>query len=256
MNHLAGAWERNRPDLLRYVARLLPDREAAEDVVQQVAIRAMNAAAVPADDTELRKWLFRITSNLAIDELRRRRTWSETAIFDARRHAESDTDFVAAALALRGTQEVRAIAQQHLAFCFSCVLRSLAPQRAAALLLTEMYGFTLEEAAAILGGSRNQVKNWLQEARAALVSRHVERCALVEKRGVCYQCSELATFFNGAPHNPLAGTNGTIEDRMRLVAAPESDLGVWHQRLLRIIEERHGDEGPGQNEHPPHTKPR
>lgn len=250
MNRLAEAWERNRPDLLRYVGRLLLDSTTAEDLVQQAAVRAMNAASPPDGDVELRKWLFRITSNLAIDELRRRRTWSETAIFDARQDAEGDADFVASSLALRGTQEVSAIAQQHLAFCFSCVLRSLPPQRAAALLLVEMYGFTLQEAASILGASQVQVKNWLQEARAALVSRHVDRCALVQKKGVCYQCSELAAFFNGTSRDPLAGTSGTLKDRLRVVRAPESDLGVWHRRLVRIIEERRCEAPPGQNDDP------
>ena len=144
MNRLAAAWDRNRPDLLRYVERLLLDPAAAEDVVQQAAVRAMKAASPPSGDEELRKWLFRITSNLAIDELRRRRTWSERALFDARSEAESDPAFVASSLALRGTAEVRAIAQQHLAFCFSCVLRSLPPQRAAALLLAFGGGWLLQ----------------------------------------------------------------------------------------------------------------
>ena len=253
MNQVAAAWERNRPDLLRYVRRLLIDPEAAEDVVQQAAVRAMSAASPPTGDVEVRKWLFRITSNLAIDELRRRRTWSETALFDAREDAERDPDFVASSIALRGNPEASAIAQQHLTFCFSCVLRSLPPHRAAALLLAEMYGFTLQEAASILSASRIQVKNWLQEARAALASRHVDRCALVQKKGVCYQCSELATFFNGAPHDPLAGTNGTLEDRLRVVSTCESDLGVWHRRLLRIIEDRQGNPRPGQNDDPSHA---
>jgi RNA polymerase sigma-70 factor, ECF subfamily len=256
MNRLSAAWERNRPDLLRYVSRLLLDPDTAEDVIQQTAVRALNAPSPPQGDVELRKWLFRITSNLAIDELRRRRRWSERALLDAREEAERDPDFVAASLALRGTQEVNAIAQQHLAFCFSCVLRSLQPQRAAALLLVELYGFTLQEAASILGASRVQVKNWLQEARATLVSRHVDRCALVQKKGVCYQCSELATFFDGTSNDPLSGTNGTVEDRLRVVRAPESDLGVWHRRLLRVIEEQQTDTKPIPNNDVSHRDPR
>lgn len=239
MEMLAAAWDLNRADLVRYARRLLLDPDVADDVVQHAALRAMQATSPPSAALEVRKWLFRITSNLVIDELRRRGIWSETALPDARDDAERDCDFVAASVALRGTQDVDAIAREHLSFCFSCVLRSLPPHRAAALLLAEMYGFTVREAASILGGSQAQVKNWLQEARAALVARHLDRCALVHKRGTCYQCSELAMFFNGAPVDPLEGTEGNIDDRVRVVRASRSDLGVWHRRLLQVIEKRH-----------------
>jgi RNA polymerase sigma-70 factor (ECF subfamily) len=238
MDLVSQAWERNRADLVRYARRLLINAEAADDVVQQTAVRALQSDSHPTGSEDLRRWLFRITSNLAIDELRRRGTWSETALFDSRSEAENDPEFVEASLALRGTQEVAAIAREHLAFCFSCVLRSLPPQRAAALLLAEMYGFTVREAASILEATENQIKNWIQEARAALQARHMDRCALLRKNGVCYQCSELSEFFNGVGVDPLAGSNGSLEARMRIVRESHSDLGEWHRRLLEIIEER------------------
>jgi RNA polymerase sigma-70 factor (ECF subfamily) len=244
MEALARAWDRNREDLLRYVARLLADSDAAQDIVQQAAVRAMNAATPPAEEVDLRKWLFRITSNLAIDELRRRRTWAETALLDAREDAEGDPQFVAASVAMRGTQEVVAIAREHLAFCFSCVLRSLVAHRAAALLLAEVYGFSIRDSASILAASAGQVKNWLQEARDAMRSRHIDRCALVTKNGVCYQSSELSGFFNGVGENPLAGTSGSLQDRLEVIAGVRLDLGLWHRRLLRVIEDRNHDRPP------------
>lgn len=236
---VSAAWERNRSDLLRYVRRLLLDADAAEDIIQRAALRAIAAESVPGDDLSLRKWLFRITSNLAIDEVRRRGTWSETALLDSREDAEGNAAFVSDSLAMRGTQEVDAIAREHVAFCFACTLRSFSPDRAASLLLVELYGFSVKEAAAILGASHGQVKNWLQETRAVIAQRHADRCALVSKRGVCHQCSELAAFFNGAPQNPLEGTTGDIADRVRIMRSADGrDLSSWHQRLLKIIEER------------------
>ena len=239
MTVVSTAWEENRKDLLRYVARLVVNPDVAQDLVQQTALRALSAAAGPSDSIELRKWLFRIASNLTIDELRRRGTWNEMALIDARRDAEGDPDFVAESLVLRGTQEMSAIAREHLAFCFSCTLRGLTPQRAAILLLVEVYGYKLKEAAAILTASEGQAKNWLQEARAELDERHAERCALISKRGVCYQCSELAEFFNGVAENPLKETDGTTAERVRILKdSNERDLTRWHRRLVDVIEKR------------------
>jgi RNA polymerase sigma-70 factor (ECF subfamily) len=239
MEVVAAAWESNREDLLRFARRLVVRPEIAEEIVQHAAQRAISAASAPTEPQDIRKWLFRITSNLAIDELRREGTWSETTVADSRVFGEHDEAFVAASEAMRGTAEVAAIARQHLAFCFSCTLRSLAPQRAAALLLVEVYGFTVKETAGILGASVAQAKNWVQEARASLDARYAETCALINKNGVCYQCSELSSFFNGHPENPLAGSSGQTEDRVSIVRARENhDLSFWHRMLLRIIEER------------------
>lgn len=171
--------------------------------------------------------------------MRRQGTWSETALLDSRGDGELDETFVAASEAMRATAEVAAIAREHPAFCFSCTLRSLAPQRAATLLLVEVYGFTLKEAAEILSASVAQAKNWLQEGRASLDSRYGETCALINKKGVCYQCSELSSFFNGVAENPLSGTSGTTDDRVRILRATDhQDLSTWHRLLLRIIEDR------------------
>lgn len=258
MEAVASAWEENRHDLLRFVCRLVVRREIAEEIVQQAAHRAITAGSAPGGAVDLRKWLFRIASNLAIDELRRQGTWGDSVMIDSRADAEHDESFVAASVAMRETAEMAAIAEQHLAFCFSCTLRSLAPQRAAALLLTEIYGFTVKEAAAILSASAAQVKNWLQEARATLHSRYAATCALISKSGVCFQCSELSSFFNARPDNPMEGTTGAIEDRLRIVRAREShDLSEWHRRLLGIIEDRVAGRGRQPSATgPPGPKPR
>jgi RNA polymerase sigma-70 factor, ECF subfamily len=241
MDAAAEAWENNRTDLLRFVSRLVMRPEIAEEIIQETGQRAITAANIPIERTGARKWLFRVAANLAIDELRRQGVWGVHALLDSRADGESDESFVAASLEMRATAEVAAIARQHLAFCFSCTLRSLAPQRAAALLLAQVYGFTVKETADILNASTVQAKNWLQEARAALDDRYADTCALINKKGVCYQCSELSTFFNGRAENPLEGSDGTTDDRVRIVQATDNqDLSKWHSLLVRIIEQRAG----------------
>lgn len=109
-----------------------------------------------------------MTTNLAIDHLRRHSTWRETILPETQERARSDAAFVAESRPLQGSPEMRAIAREHLTVCFSCTLRNLPPEQAAALLLAEIYGFTVPEAAEILGASFGQAKGWIQSARATL----------------------------------------------------------------------------------------
>jgi RNA polymerase sigma-70 factor (ECF subfamily) len=251
MELVAAAWEENRPELLRFARGMVIRPEIAEDIVQTAGQRAITASDIPAQRPDVRRWLFRIVSNLAIDELRRQGRWSESIVLDARTLGENDRAFVTASEAMRATPEVAAIASQHLAFCFSCTLRSLAPHRAAALLLVEVFGFTVKETAAILNASPGQAKNWLQEARASLEARYAETCALINKKGVCYQCSELSMFFNGRSDNPLAAAGGDIDDRFRILRETKRlGLSDWHRLLIRIIEQRGGSAAVALTEHP------
>jgi RNA polymerase sigma factor (sigma-70 family) len=73
---------RHRAALTRYAGSLLRRSEHdAEDVVQDVLIRAHAALVAGEVPVELRPWLFRLTRNRAIDEVRRAR-WGEES-FDS-----------------------------------------------------------------------------------------------------------------------------------------------------------------------------
>src|SRR5262249_40179868 len=56
---LATLSERHRPEIVRYLARLLGDRDEAEDVCQEVFLRAHRAFARLAPDSNCRAWLYR-----------------------------------------------------------------------------------------------------------------------------------------------------------------------------------------------------
>lgn len=61
------------PRLYAFARTMLGDSDAARDLVQEAAARALAAARVPADPPAYRAWMFRIVRNAALDELRRRR---------------------------------------------------------------------------------------------------------------------------------------------------------------------------------------
>jgi RNA polymerase sigma-70 factor (ECF subfamily) len=81
--------------------------------------------------------------------------------------------------------------REHIAFCFSCIARTLPPEEQAALMLKEVLGFTGEEAAAILGVSEPVFRHRLSAARAQMIGDYDGLCALINKSGLCYQCSAL-----------------------------------------------------------------
>ncbi len=57
--------------LTAFARTIMGDADAARDLVQEAAARALSARNVPADPPAYRAWMFRIVRNAALDELRR-----------------------------------------------------------------------------------------------------------------------------------------------------------------------------------------
>ncbi len=76
--------------LLRYAARLLSDRDAAQDVVQSAFVRLFNCWKDELKPgPQLSSWLYRVTHNCAVDHIRK-----ESRRHDLhRRHAAERPDF-------------------------------------------------------------------------------------------------------------------------------------------------------------------
>jgi RNA polymerase sigma factor (sigma-70 family) len=66
--------ELHRPALLKFVKRILISAEDAEDVVQETCIRMMRVRDLWRSEREARAVLYTIATNLARDEIRRRKT--------------------------------------------------------------------------------------------------------------------------------------------------------------------------------------
>jgi len=231
------SYQRHRPELVTYATRMVLRDDIAEELVQDAAVRLLRDEKLPDDDAQIRAWLFRVVSNLAIDHLRRHSTWKELVLLETRERAEADPDYVRESVSLRGSPEMAAIAREHLAVCFACILRNLPPRQAAALLLREVHGFSTAETAEALEATAVQVKNWVQRARRTMTERYQETCALVAKRGVCHQCVELDGFFNGQARDPLDGSARTLTARLAILRETRAAaLGPWHRRMLRLVE--------------------
>jgi RNA polymerase sigma-70 factor, ECF subfamily len=63
-------------------------------------------------------------------------------------------------------------------------------------LLKEVYEFKTSEIAQIIGTTEAMAKYYLHAGRSKMIQVFEARCALINKQGVCHQCSELNGIFN------------------------------------------------------------
>lgn len=238
-DRLAAAYQETRPDLVDYLTRLVTRPDVAEELAQEAALRLIRLPGPGLEDlVAVRPWLFRVGSNLALDHLRRHSTWREDALVGIRRRADRDQGFQAESRLMVGSPEMAYIAREHLSVCLSCTLRNLPPQHAAAVLLVEVFDHSISQAAFALDATTGQAKNWLQAGREQLRAIYASTCALVTKGGVCYQCVELAEFFNHRATDPLEGSARDIDARFAAARASRAaPMGRWHRMMLRLIDD-------------------
>jgi RNA polymerase sigma-70 factor (ECF subfamily) len=74
--------------------------------------------------------------------------------------------------------------------------KTLAIEKQVVLILKDMYDFSIKEIAIIIDKSQDVCKHLLQDARNTMVTIFDHRCALINKNGICNQCSELNGIFN------------------------------------------------------------
>lgn len=175
--------EAHRLALTGYCYRMLGSVVDADDAAQETIIRAWKNADQFDGRAALRTWLYRIATNVCLDELadRRRRTrpieerpagsTSDALVELPRAHwIEPIPD--ARAIPADADPSERAMLRQSIRLAFVAALQSLAAKQRAALLLVEVLGWSVAEVAETLGTSIAAVNSALQRARATLAGRN------------------------------------------------------------------------------------
>ena len=184
-------------ELKSFLLRLTASVQDAEDIVQETYLKAQTKIHSFKGESSLKTWIFSIASNLAKDLLRSQKRWPETVTDICREETLGNKQFLREAMHIRQTSpqgnfEIR----EHVAFCFTCISKSLPLEEHLVILLKEVYGFKVKEIAQILQLSEAMVKYHLHVSRTKMMDIFDQRCSLINKQGVCHQCTELNGIFN------------------------------------------------------------
>lgn len=153
---------RHRDRLWAVAARTLGDREEAADALQDAMIAAFQRADSFRGDSAVTTWLYRIVVNAALDRMRRRAARPTTAC-----QYEETLD----ALATGGQSLADPSASSDTAIDVRAALQQLVPEQQAALVLVDMLGFSVADAAQVLGISEGTVKSRAARGRTRLLPR-------------------------------------------------------------------------------------
>jgi RNA polymerase sigma-70 factor, ECF subfamily len=133
--------------------RLLGDREDMEDVLQEAYIKAFRGLPRFRGRASVGTWLYRLTYNACLDELKRPRRSREIPLIDA---------------AEWSSEKVDPTAEVHSRGLIAAALASLPVEQRAAVLLVDGEGFSYDDAAEVLGVSIAALGSRLNRARPLL----------------------------------------------------------------------------------------
>jgi RNA polymerase sigma-70 factor (ECF subfamily) len=143
------------PDLRAFARFMCREREAADDLVQNTVLAALDKHDQFAPGTNLKGWLFTIMRNRFYSDLRTQR----------RRPAPIDHDAIAPLAAVDNPEATLELKE------LSSALFRLSPQAREALVLVGAGGFSYEEAARLCGCSVGTLKARVSRARKQLAEQ-------------------------------------------------------------------------------------
>jgi RNA polymerase sigma-70 factor (ECF subfamily) len=140
---------------------LVGNQSDAEDISQDVFLKAYRSFGTFKRDARLGAWLYRITYNTAIDHLRRRGISAE-AVDEA--VLEANLDRVAREMPAPAMDPARTAESELLQRRIACALEKVSPQEKAVFLLRHYEDLMLKDIAEALGLSLGSVKSYLFRA--------------------------------------------------------------------------------------------
>ncbi|MFO7696678.1 MAG: RNA polymerase sigma factor [Anaerolineae bacterium] len=146
---LEQLYTQHHHSIVNYLYRMVGDSGRAEELAQDVFLRAFRALPRLPSDANHRAWLYRIATNVAYDTLRRRRLVSWLAL------RETDRDEQA-------TGGPDRLAEQQ---AVQMTLMQLPDGYRAVLVLFSVQGYSVREIAESMGISEGAVKTRLSRAR-------------------------------------------------------------------------------------------
>ncbi len=220
------------PRLRGVLKRMVGHPDDVEDLFQDTLSRAWEGIDSFRGTAKFSTWLCTIGTRVALDHLRRQKRWRPEAQIVYSNECVESEEWQNEVIAAIADPEFAFEAKEHIAYCFSCVGRSLEPDQQTALVLREVLGMKNREAAEMLGISESIFRHRLAAARSIMKGVFEGMCSLVNKEGVCYQCQGLRGLAPANRQGSEVPTIANLDDRIEWVqSAP-----VTHCRMQPMHE--------------------
>lgn len=237
--------ERHGRELHLHCYRMLGSFEEAEDAVQEAMVRAW-AKRASFDGSNVRAWLYRIATNVCLDELRRRRRAPQTHSFADTPWLQPYPDHLLDAVGLpdRSPDEI-AVARDTIELAFVAALQLLPAQQRAALVMRDVIGWSAAEVADILDTSVPAVNSALQRARVT-VQRHRPEPDHERRAGLGAEERALLGRYIALHENPdPAAMAALVRDDIRVTMPPQPVCVEGWEALAPLHEKAFGPGGLG-----------
>ena len=156
----AVLFHRHRDRLWAVALRTLGDREEAADALQDALLSAHRAATRFRGDSAVSTWLHRIVVNACLDRIRRRQAHPTVPLPDGAKPTDDRWP--------SGPEPAAPAPDHDTVLAVRQALTRLPPEQRAALVLVDVQGYPVAQAAEILGVAEGTVKSRCARGRARL----------------------------------------------------------------------------------------
>ena len=156
---------RYKGPITNYARRILHDRERAEDVAQETFLRVYKFAGRYRPESPFTTWLYRIATNLSIEELRRRKRWARLAAFGKLTGAGFGTGGGDGTVVPKIQED---LIRQELTAKVRAAIHTLPPKYRFPVVLRDIQGLSYQEVADVTQLPLNTVRTRLNRGRLML----------------------------------------------------------------------------------------
>ena len=160
----------------RLCLRMMGNEQDAADMAQEALVRAWRSISTYKAQSRFSTWLYRITQNVCLDELRKRKNRQAESLQELHEAGFDPPDNAATPETAAEIQDTRTQ--------LAHAIGKLNDEHRAAILLRDVHGLSYEEIASVLDVNLNTVKSRISRARANLRSILEKDTELFTKRNV------------------------------------------------------------------------
>ena len=208
-----------------------------EDVLQEALLEAFTDLANKQPNVPFSAWLRGLAVQKSAAFLALQRRWRPGAQMFVQDYCAT-TETTPDVAATYGEEGFAYDVKEHIAFCLTAVGRSLPMEEQLAVVLVDVLGVSMEEAARVQRINFDSMQRFLLNGRTNLELLYGRMCGLVDEANPCDMCRGLRAVApeekRGEDPDSLGLNSGSGEDRLhrRLKIVSDADLDAGRMRAL------------------------